>query len=146
MERLNKIFAEWAKQDKRTELKSEKVELTVVGDIAKAVKSMSTAEKSVDTISSQAKKAKDKHENALVKAYQKSLDDQDNLNQKLFKLEDEQASAKKALEAADKAAKGLGLSAKEIPGYTQLQNSISDFPKKFNAASDEVQEISQATI
>ena len=146
MERLNKIFAEWAKQDKRTELKSEKVELTVVGDIAKAVKSMSTAEKSVDTISSQAKKAKDKHENALVKTYQKSLDDQDNLNQKLFKLEDEQASAKKALEAADKAAKGLGLSAKEIPGYTQLQNSISDFPKKFNAASDEVQEISQATI
>jgi len=146
MERLNKIFAEWAKQEKRTELASEKVELTVVGDIAKAVKSMSTAEKSVDTISSQAKKAKDKHENALVKAYQKSLDDQDNLNQKLFKLEDEQASAKKALEAADKAAKGLGLSAKEIPGYTQLQNSISDFPKKFNAASDEVQEISQATI
>jgi len=146
MERLNKIFAEWAKQDKRTELKSEKVELTVVGDIAKAVKSMSTAEKSVDTISSQAKKAKDKHENALVKAYQKSLDDQDNLNQKLFKLEDEQASAKKALEAADKAAKGLGLSAKEIPGYTQLQNSISDYPKKFNAASDVVQKISKVTI
>jgi len=27
MERLNKIFAEWAKEDKRTELKSEKVEL-----------------------------------------------------------------------------------------------------------------------
>ena len=38
MERLNKIFAEWAKHDKRTELKSEKVELTVlVDDIAKAV-------------------------------------------------------------------------------------------------------------
>ena len=27
MERLNKIFAEWAKDDKKTELKSEKVEL-----------------------------------------------------------------------------------------------------------------------
>ena len=146
MERLNKIFAEWAKQEKRTELASEKVELTVVGDITKEVKTMSTANKSVDTISSQAKKAKDKHEKALLKAYTNSLNDQDNLNQKLFKLEDEQASAKKALESADKAAKGLGLSAKEIPGYTQLQNLISDFPKKFNAASDEVQEISQATI
>ena len=29
MERLNKIFAEWAKDDKKTELASEKVELTV---------------------------------------------------------------------------------------------------------------------
>ena len=146
MERLNKIFAEWAKEDKRTELKSEKVELTVVGDIAKAVKSMSAAEKSVETIESQAKKAEDKHEKALLKAYANSLDDQDNLNDKLRKLQSVQAESKKALESADKAAKGLGLSAKEIPGYTQLQNSISDYPKKFNAASDVVQKISKVTI
>ena len=37
MERLNKIFADWAKQDKRTELASEKVELGLVDDLNKAL-------------------------------------------------------------------------------------------------------------
>jgi len=36
MERLNKIFADWAKDDKKTELKSEKVELASVADLKKA--------------------------------------------------------------------------------------------------------------
>ena len=35
MERLNKIFAEWAKDDKKTELASERVELNVVEDTMK---------------------------------------------------------------------------------------------------------------
>ena len=35
MERLNKIFAEWAKEDKKTELASEKVELGLVDDLDK---------------------------------------------------------------------------------------------------------------
>ena len=33
MERLNKIFADWAKDDKKTELASEKVELTIIQDL-----------------------------------------------------------------------------------------------------------------
>ncbi len=146
MERLNKIFAEWAKQDKRTELKSEKIELTVVGDITKAVKNMAAAEKSVETIESQAKKAEKKHEDGLIKAYEKSLDDQDNLNDKLRKLQDVNKQSKSALDSANKAAKGLGLSAKEIPGYTELEKLISEYPSKFNAVSDIVQKISKVTI
>ena len=35
MERLNRIFAEWAKAEKRTELASERVELNVVEDTMK---------------------------------------------------------------------------------------------------------------
>ncbi len=35
MERLNKIFANWAKDDKKTELASEKVELGLIDDIKK---------------------------------------------------------------------------------------------------------------
>jgi len=35
MERLNKIFAEWAKQDKKTELASEKIELAIIDDLRK---------------------------------------------------------------------------------------------------------------
>jgi len=42
MERLNKIFAEWAKQEKKKEfnLASEKVELAKLGDLKKAVKKL----------------------------------------------------------------------------------------------------------
>ena len=40
MERLNKIFAEWAKQDKKTELASEKVELGLIDEF-KALKNAS---------------------------------------------------------------------------------------------------------
>tara|TARA_R110000851_G_C12769070_1_gene533949 strand:+ start:20 stop:463 length:444 start_codon:yes stop_codon:yes gene_type:complete len=143
---LNKVFSKLAKADKKTELASEKVELTVVGDITKAVKSMVAAEKSVETIESQAKKAEKKHEDGLIKAYEKSLDDQDALNDKLRKLQDVNKESKKALESANKAAKGLGLSAKEIPGYTQLEKLISEYPSKFNAVSDVVQKISKVTI
>ena len=40
---LNKVFSKLAKADNKTELKSEKVELTVVGDVTKALKSMVAA-------------------------------------------------------------------------------------------------------
>ena len=33
MERLNRIFAEWAKDEKRTELASQKIELGLVEDL-----------------------------------------------------------------------------------------------------------------
>ncbi len=41
MERLNKIFAEWAKEDKKTELASQKVELALADNYEKAVKKYS---------------------------------------------------------------------------------------------------------
>lgn len=146
MSTLNRIFEQWAKEDKKTELASQRIELTVVGDIAKAVKSMAAAEKAIDAISSQAKKAEDKHEKALLKAYTNSLDDQDNLNDKLKKLQSVQAESKKAIESANKAAKELGLSAKEISGYNQLWKLITEFPSNFNEVSDVVQKISKVTI
>tara|TARA_R110000787_G_scaffold83900_1_gene180142 strand:+ start:595 stop:1035 length:441 start_codon:yes stop_codon:yes gene_type:complete len=146
MERLNRIFAEWAKDEKRTELASQKIELTVVGDITKAVKSMAAAEKSLDTVASQAKKAEAKHEKALLKAYNDSQNDQESLQDKLNKLRSIQAESKKAIDLANKAAKDLGLSAKEIPGFSQLESAISEYPSKFNAATDDVSKISKVTI
>ena len=143
---LNKIFSKLAKEDKKTELKSEKVELTVVGDVTKALKSMVAAEKSIDVIALQAKKAEDKHEKALLKAYTNSLDDQDALNDKLRKLLDVSKQSKKVLELASKAARELGLSAKEIPGYNELSKLIDEYPSNLNAVSDDVQKISKVTI
>ena len=146
MRTLKNVYDRIAESDKKTKLKSEKVELTVVGDIAKAVKTMTSAEKSLETISAQAKKAEDKHEKGLLKAYENSLDDQSKLNDKLKNLRAIQADSKKALDAADKAAKGLGLNAKEIPEYSKLQSLISEYPSKYNAATDDVSRISEVTI
>jgi len=60
MERLNKIFADWAKEDKRTELKSEKVELAVIDDIRADFKIVTTQRDNIVTalkkVSSEAKK------------------------------------------------------------------------------------------
>ena len=66
---LKNVVNRIAESDKKTELASQKVELTVVGDITKAVKSMIAAEKSVETIAAQSKKAKDKHEKSFLKTY-----------------------------------------------------------------------------
>jgi len=67
MERLNKIFAEWAKQDKRTELASEKVELGIIDDVDKLAneaskdykKAFSAKEKASALMSSSLKKNRD---------------------------------------------------------------------------------------
>ena len=143
---LNKVFSKLAKADKKTELASEKVELTVVGDITKAVKSMAAAEKSLETIAAQAKKAEDKHEKALLKAYENSLDDQSKLKDKLDKLDKVYPDSKKALDSAEKAAKNIGLSAKDIPEYTKLQNLISKYPNSRGQVGGDILRISEVSI
>ena len=87
-----------------------------------------------------AKKAEDKHEKALLKAYTNSLDDQEqHLNDKSIRNDMQSAftmqTQKKLIESADKAAKGLGYIGKidNSSGYTQLGlNSISDYPKNYS--------------
>ena len=142
---LNKVFSKLAKAEK-TELASEKVELTVAGDINSAIKKMISSEKSLETIGTQANKAEDKHEKALLKAYNDSQNDQDNLQDKLNKLRSQKAESEKALAAAQKAAKDLGLNAKDIPGYAVLQKLVDDYASLFNAATDDVEKISKVTI
>ncbi len=83
MERLNKIFAEWAKEDKKTELASEKVELGLLDDIKKDMKAANQgAMKAIDLA------------NAAKKPAEQSL----KLNKELFKK----------LTKAEKMAKDLG--------------------------------------
>jgi len=142
---INKILSRLGKAEK-TQLTSERVELTVVGDITKAVKTMTSSEKALESIVDQAKKAEDKHEKALLKAYENSLDDQDKLQDKLNKLRSAKAESEKSLDAANKAAKNLGLNAKEIPGYAQLQTLIDGYASLFNAVTDDVAKISKVTI
>jgi hypothetical protein len=96
MERLNKIFAEWAKEDKKTELASEKVELGLIDDIEKDYKKA-------------ASKAMPLKKQAL------------DVGNKLIDINGELLAIQKRAEKAAKMAKDLG--ANEILGK---MNSLAD--------------------
>ena len=101
MERLNKIFAEWAKQDKKTELASQKVELGLIDDLNKALDS------SQDVIKNM------KEQNILIKRSEGFLEKDKKEGDKLyatakkaadvfFKLEDQFLAARSRRDDADK--------------------------------------------
>jgi ribosomal protein L22 len=147
MERLQKIFSTWAKQEnEKTELASEKVELNIVANITKAIGKVDKAEKSLADIRRKALDAFDKHERGLLKVYDKALDDQSKLFDKLKANQDVTAEAKKVLASAEKAAKELGLKANGIPNYDMLKNMIDNYPGLFNNTSASVDRIDKAKL
>tara|TARA_R100001460_G_scaffold48954_2_gene87201 strand:- start:1619 stop:2059 length:441 start_codon:yes stop_codon:yes gene_type:complete len=135
-----------AKAENKTELKSQRVELNVVQDINKALGKVEKANKNLLDIGVKAKQAEKKHEDALMKAYEKSLDDQDKLTDKLKKEENAMSEAKKAIASAEKGAKALGLDASQIPNYEILVSLMKDFPSLYNDANNLIRLISSAKI
>ena len=99
MERLNKIFAEWAKQDKKTELASEKVELASVADLKKSVMAL---DKELES--------NFKKRNAFFKAKQ-------DYSNSIKNIESIRSSANKETKAFAKAAKDLGLTPDSVKEY-----------------------------
>lgn len=142
----NKIYKKFEDKETRTELASEKVELSVVGDIEKAYKKMDKGFKTLVDIQKKALDAFDKHEDGLLKAYSKSLDDQNKLLDKLKANNAILGDARKIIATAEKAAKDLGLPAKSLPGYDTLDSMIERFPKEFDAVLSSVQRIDKAKI
>mgnify|MGYP001198075421 CR=1 FL=1 len=129
MERLNKIFAEWAKQDKRTELASQKVELGLIDDLNKALDS---SEQIIDRL---------KEGNALIKRDKGFLEKDEKESVKLFnkaqkaadiyfKKEDELLLAKKIFEDATKKRNSADeqLKSKE-ESINELQGRIASYQK-----------------
>ena len=107
MERLNKIFAEWAKEDKRTELKSEKVELASTKDLDRKLKQLFAQQKKLDKINP---------------AIEKLIEDQKSAKNMLDVFVRESESI---LSEFDKQAKDLGLSPDGVSQYKTLKNEIS---------------------
>jgi len=140
MERLNKIFADWAKQDKRTELKSEKVELSLVDDLAKQkgtaqdfIKSINSGIKEVKALDEKAFKLEKEAraaEDKSIKRYEKLL----NESKKADKL---RGQMDKLFQKIDKSSKELGLNPKDIKNYSDWDKSydqlytIEDEVKKY---------------
>ena len=107
MERLNKIFADWAKEDKKTELKSEKVELASTKDLDRKLKQLFEQQKKLDKINP---------------AIEKLIEDQKSAKNMLDVFVRESESI---LSEFDKQAKDLGLSPDGVSQYKTLKNEIS---------------------
>jgi len=107
MERLNKIFADWAKDDKKTELASEKVELASTKDLDRKLKQLFAQQKKLDKINP---------------AIEKLIEDQKSAKNMLDVFVRESESI---LSEFDKQAKDLGLSPDGVSQYKTLKNEIS---------------------
>jgi vacuolar-type H+-ATPase subunit I/STV1 len=140
MERLNKIFAEWAKEDKKTELASEKVELSLVDDLAKQkgtaqdfIKNINSGIKEVKALDEKAFKLEKEAraaEDKSIKRYEKLL----NESKKADKL---RGQMDKLFDKIDKSSKELGLNPKDIKNYSDWDKAydqlytIEDEVKKY---------------
>ena len=119
MERLNKIFADWAKEDK-TELASEKIELGLVQDIQK-------------TIDNAKQKIKDVA--AAQKRYDAALKEVESAESKALDVREEGVDVFQRggaiREDAMDAAKDLGLDAKGIKGFGELDKILDVLNKDY---------------
>jgi len=120
MERLNKIFADWAKDDKKTELASEKIELGLVQDIQK-------------TIDNAKQKIKDVA--AAQKRYDAALKEVESAESKALDVREEGVDVFQRggaiREDAMDAAKDLGLDAKGIKGFGELDKILDVLNKDY---------------
>ena len=110
-----------AKEENKTELKSERVELNLVGDLNKANSEITKALSTTSKIQENAKKAYQKYEKALLSAYEKSIDDTLKLTDQLKGLDKKYNEADRVMTKVEISAKDLGLDAKDIPAYTELR-------------------------
>jgi len=119
MERLNKIFADWAKEEK-TELASQKVELGLVQDIQK-------------TIDNAKQKIKDVA--AAQKRYDAALKEVESAESKALDVREEGVDVFQRggaiREDAMDAAKDLGLDAKGIKGFGELDKILDVLNKDY---------------
>ena len=119
---LNKIFSKLAKEDKKTELASEKVELNIAKDIA--------------SLSKEGQKKR----TASMKAQDKILSKIDEYNDALSKVDDLKKEipsyikqAKSKVDQAEKLAKDLGVDVNNIKGYRDIKADVDFFTRALNS-------------
>ena len=117
---LNKVFSKLAKEDKKTELDSEKVELGLVQDIQKGITNA---------------KAKIKDVAAAQKRYNVALKEEEEAKSKALDVREEGVDVFRRggaiREDALDAAKDLGLDAKGIKGFAELDKILDVLNKDY---------------
>lgn len=123
MERLNKIFAEWAKQEKKTELKSEKVELAIIDDLKKLSEVSKRANNTIDSEAKQVKKLQNQIRTALA-----------NVTASKNALKDILGDAKGDINRFESMAKDLGIKPQESKDYNNAKKAIQDIESSIKQA------------
>jgi DNA repair ATPase RecN len=136
MKQVEKIWAELsAKNTQEVELSEEKVELSIAQDLQKvlsdAKSTISNAQKAYDKLGSVDQK--------LVNQVRKAMSDADNAAEDYQSARDEATKMSiiiaDVLEQAERAAKDLGVDAKSIKGYSELDgmyNDVDALPADYN--------------
>ena len=134
---MNKVFSKLAKEDKKTELKSEKVELALADDFKKLDKSLKNklgefnrANDETTTLSAKLRRALPQAEER-IKANTKVIND----SKQDIKL------ALDAIKKADTLAKELGLNADQINGYKSIQGNVTDLNKRIDTLNSNNSEL-----
>ena len=117
---LNKVFSKLAKEENKTELASEKVELGLVQDIQKVITNAKNKIKDVSTAQKRYDAALKEIESAQSKALSVREEGKDIFDRGMFIRED-----------AIDAAKDLGLDAKGIKGFGELDKILDVLEKDF---------------
>ena len=123
MERLNKIFAEWAKDDKKTELASEKVELAIIDDLKKYSEVSKRANITIDSEAKQVKKLQNQIRTALA-----------NVAASKNALKDIIGDAKGDINRFESMAKDLGIKPQESKDYNNAKKAIQDIESSIKQA------------
>lgn len=131
MERLNKIFAEWAKQENKTELASQKVELGIIDDLKKDIQNAKNELKGAENLHKAAEK-----DNDLVNKY---IAEKVEAEAKLQKATKERSSTVKFAKETIKDTKALLTKSKKTA--QSIKKQIEDLGLNQKVIAPELKEI-----
>jgi len=137
MERLNKIFAEWAKDDKKTELKSEKIELSLVDDAKTVVKKANVEFDKLDKAENNYQSSISKFEkirDVFLEADAQTLGSKNRLKQIIAEMD-------KIKNQFVKTGKDLGIDYKQIAEYKNLEMNLKTANAYEESATEQSKEI-----
>ena len=120
---LNKVFSKLAKEENKTELASEKVELALADDLKKYVEVATRANKNIDSEAKSVKKLQSEIRTALAK-----------VNATKNALKDISSDAKNDISKFEKMAKDLGINADKSKEYVAAKKSIKDIADSLKKA------------
>ena len=132
MERLNKIFADWSKDDKKTELASEKVELSVLADIKKYTDAYKKYYSELQGLQNRGNRLK-KELSETISAIYKWGELGDSMGSDMANM----------LVDFDKKAKDLGIDAKNSKEYVEGQKSFRKYQEAERLAKNIAEDFSK---
>lgn len=118
---LNKIFSKLAKEDKKTELASQKVELAGIKDLENVIKEYTDLKKQ----NQDALKALNKAKTAIEKV-EDIVDDANGKQSSAVNAMRKTGNLENILADFEDAAKDLGIDAKKIPAYTKASKLFDE--------------------